>query len=165
MRHILVLAIGLSAATARADEWAVGLRASAEHLTPDGDPDGFDVGGGGVLVRWRFWPHWGLEAALESVRSETLRMDSLLVKIDLHLTPLSAWDAYVFVGAGGGNAYPAHAAEFKQSVVQLGVGLERRWEHLGIGAELAAVGRERKDVDPPAKAGGGQISAVVGWYF
>src|SRR5262249_22617133 len=132
MRSLVLLAVvSLWALSARADEWALGLRATAEHVAADGDPEGFDLGAGSALVRWRFWPHWGVEAALETARGEHLEIDSLVVTVALHLTPQSFWDWYLFLGAGGGSGHTTGGPEWKQSVIRLGAGLERRWEHVG----------------------------------
>jgi hypothetical protein len=188
MRPPLALAVLLLPVGARAQEWAVGLRASAEHVAAsdhDGD-EGVGMGGGGLLVRWRFWPHWGVEAALESCRGTRAdgayerRSDSLVLTAALHLTPRSRWDWYLFLGLGGATDHVtlrgADGAtveqQFKESVLRLGVGLERRWEHIGIGAELAGIGMTREDQDQaqpkdavPARSGGGQLSVVFGYYF
>ncbi len=188
MRLRVALALLLLPAGAGAQEWAVGVRASAEHVaaSDDSGDEGVGMGGGGLLVRWRFWPHWGVEAALESCRGTRAdgayerRSDALVLTAALHLTPGSAWDWYLFLGVGGATDHVTLrgadgvtvAQDFKESLVRIGVGLERRWEHIGLGAEVAGIGMARDDKDQaqpldavPAKSGGGQLSLVFSYYF
>ena len=180
MRRLGVLAVLLWGVPAGADEWAVGVRAQAEKVasSDDGSDPGVDLGGAELLVRWRFWPHWGLEVALGSVRGSgpgyDRRSDAIIVTGALHLTPGHPWDAYLFLGIGGATDHITAGGgerEFKETELRLGAGLEWRWEHVGLGAELAGIGMGRVDkdqampLDPvPAKSGGVQLSVVLGYY-
>jgi hypothetical protein len=176
----LAIVLLLVSGTAGADEFAFGIRAQAEKVTASDAPDttGVELSGGELLVRWRFWPHWGLEASLGSVSGSTpgydRRSESVLLTGQLHLTPGHLYDLYLFLGIGGEADHitsGAYVGAFKESEMRLGAGLEWRWEHVGVGAELAGIGLGRIDkdrampLDPvPAKSGGVALSVVVGYY-
>src|SRR5262245_61245235 len=107
MRRFLVMGALLVGLSALGDELGVGIRAQTEKVgnsDAGGDP-GVGLAGGELLVRWRFWPHWGLEGSLGSVSGSgpgyDRRTDTLLVTGALHLTPGHPWDVYLFLGIGG----------------------------------------------------------------
>ncbi len=174
-------------ATAAADEWGVGLRATGERVDPKDDaPNGIGMGGGGLYVRWRISRRFGLELGLDGVSGKLAdgayerKTSSAQLAATFHLTPGSRWDLYLLLGVGGAtdkvtftDATGAQMEqEFKETLLRVGGGLEYRWEHLGIGAEVAAVGYARNDSDQvvagdavPKEAGGGQWTVAVSWYF
>jgi hypothetical protein len=186
MKAVLLVAV-LLPATALADEWGVGLRATGERVDPKDDgPNGIGMGGGGLLVRWRISRRFGLELGVDGVTGKLAdgaferKTSSAQLAATFHLTPGSRWDFYLLLGVGGATDrvtfVDASGAEmeqeFKETVLRLGGGLEYRWEHLGIGAEVAAVGMARNDSDAalagdavPRESGGGQWSVVATYYF
>jgi hypothetical protein len=144
------------------------------------------MAGLGIVGRWRISRRFGLELGLDGVSGKLAdgayerKTSSLQLAATFHLTPGSRWDLYLLLGLGAVTdkvsfvdaTGAAMEVELKETMVRLGGGLEYRWEHLGIGAELAAIGFARDDEDAaqpadavPRRSGGGQFSLVVGYYF
>ncbi|MCB9561585.1 MAG: hypothetical protein H6709_09485 [Kofleriaceae bacterium] len=142
--------------------WGVSLRLGSLTLHPDASPDATtDYGGGGVQVRYRLGARWELEVTSDGYsqpedqdRSQVLSLATLGARF--HLTPYRRWDWYLLAGVGGAREVsrdmaPADAPA--QGVVALGGGVERRFGHFGISAELRAVGVAAPD--------GGDVAAPV----
>jgi hypothetical protein len=180
-------------------KWGLGLRMTSMTLAPESNPDAeTQYGGGGVQLRYRVAPHWQLELALDHVQEQlengemgTRQLDSAVLAAQYHFRPYARWDWYAMLGVGGiGDGDPEISDEQRKASQQgqfaLGVGLERRWNHLGVGAELRAVGvspREAKDApamtEPVRPTGstvptqpaedegtsGGQLSIAATYYF
>jgi hypothetical protein len=177
---ILTLA---GAGVARAEHrWGVGLRGSAQKISGEGDAPGHEVqlAGGGLQGRWRMTPRFGLELTLEGfggAKGEAFQREGGAIGLSgmLHLTVDGPWDLYLLLGAGTRTDTVKLAeteAEFKQTFVAAGVGLEYLWTHFGVGAELRAVAYHREDAedagpsDPiPAKAAGAQLTITATYYF
>jgi len=186
MKSFLLVAI-LFPALAVADEWGLGLRATGEQVqSHDDGSDAIGMAGGGLLVRWRLSERWGLELDLDGMSGKLAggaferKTSALGLTGSFHLTPGSRWDLYLLLGIGGVSDKVTFEdvmgqsveQEFKETEVRLGVGLEYRWRHIGLGAEVAAVGLARNDGDAavagdavPKTSGGGQWSLVFGYYF
>lgn len=178
--------------------WGIGLRMTSLTLAPENNPDAeTEYSGGGLQVRYRLAPRWQLELALDHLTERledgemgTRQLQSATLAAQYHFRPYNRWDWYALVGIGGtGNGDPEISDEEREASqmghVQLGVGLERRWNHLAIGAEFRAVGmapREEEDVpatDPVRPTGmtvptqeidgggisGGQLSIAATYYF
>jgi len=186
MKFLLLCAVLLPSA-ALADEWGLGLRAVSQRVDPEGGGgNGIDLGGGGVLVRWRLGERLSLEVGLDGVHGQLgggaydRRTTSLSLAGIVHLTPGSPWNLYVVGGLGtvtdrvtfidaGGND---DAVELKEGLVRLGGGLEHRWQHIGVGIEASVIGLWRTDDDAgfpsdlvPHKSGGGQLGLQAAYYF
>ncbi|HUQ02502.1 MAG TPA: outer membrane beta-barrel protein [Kofleriaceae bacterium] len=179
-------------------KWGIGLRMTSLTLAPESNPDAeTQYGGGGLQLRYRLAPRWQLELALDHVQEQledgtmgTRQLDSATLAAQYHFRPYNRWDWYAMVGIGGtSNGDPEISDEEREASsvghVALGVGLERRWNHLAIGAELRAVGiaprEEAKDVpqtDPVRPTGmtvpgvaenegasGGQLTIAATYYF
>ena len=183
-----VLCSLLLPAIASAGEWGVGLRASGERISRGGPDDAarIDMGGGALLVRWRISELFGVEVGLGGMSGKLAggayerKMGALDLTATLHLNPRSRWDFYLLAGLGAVTDKVDFVdvdgvsveQEFKETEVRLGLGLEYRFRHLGLGVEAAAIGRVRNDADKaldgdaiPKDSGGGQVSLVVGYYF
>lgn len=178
--------------------WGIGLRMTSLTLAPESNPDAeTEYSGGGLQVRYRLAPRWQLELALDHVTERledgemgTRQLQSATLAAQYHFRPYNRWDWYALVGIGGtGNGDPEISDEEREASqmghVHLGVGLERRFRHLAIGAELRAVGiapREEENVlepDPVRPTGmtvptqeinaegisGGQLSIAATYYF
>lgn len=179
-------------------KWGVGLRVSSVTLAPERSPDAeTEYGGGGLQVRYRLAPRWQLELAFEHVHEKlengdmgTRQLQSATLAAQYHFRPYARWDWYALVGIGGtANGDPEISDEEREASsvghVHLGVGLERRFRHLAIGAELRAVGmgpREDEDVAQPEPVrptgmtvptseidaegtSGGQLTIAATYYF
>ena len=183
-----VLCALLVPTVASADEWGLGLRATGEHVARGGsdDADGMDLGGGALLLRWRMSDVFGLELGVGGTRGKRAggaferKTGAADLTAMFHLNPRSRWDFYLLAGLGAVTETVDFVdvdgisveQEFKETEVRLGLGLEYRLRHLGLGAEAAAIGRVRNDADHaldgdaiPKDSGGVQLSLVVGYYF
>jgi hypothetical protein len=180
-------------------KWGIGLRVTSLTLAPESNPDAeTEYGGGGLQLRYRLAPRWQLELAVDHVNEKledgtmgTRQLDSVTLAAQYHFRPYHRWDWYAMVGIGGtANGDPDISDEEREASsvghFALGVGLERRWTHLAIGAELRAVGlapREDAQDAPQTEpvrptgmtvptqeivsegASGGQLSIAATYYF
>lgn len=179
-------------------KWGIGLRVTSMTLAPESNPEAeTEYGGGGLQVRYRLAPRWQLELALDHVTERledgqmgTRQLQSATLAAQYHFRPYARWDWYALVGIGGtANGDPEISDEEREASsvghVHLGVGVERRFRHLAIGAELRAVGigpREDEDVpqtEPVRPTGmtvptaeidaegssGGQLTIAATYYF
>jgi hypothetical protein len=140
MKTLCLFFLLLLPTTAIADEWGVGLRALSERVNPsDGiGGAGIDMGGAGLLLRWRISSFFGLELGIDGVRGEidgTERKTSTAsLAATFHLNPQSRWDIYLLAGVGAGTDKISFAddsgmqieEELKESLVRVGAGLEFR---------------------------------------
>jgi len=188
MKALVLCALVLPAAVAHADEWGLGLRATGERVDPhdDATAQGIGMGGGGLLIRWRISGLFGLELALDGFDGKLAdgaferKTSSLGLTAQFHLTPGSRWDFYLLAGLAAVDDKVSFRdangdqmdQEFKETEARLGAGLEYRWAHIGLGAEVAAVALARNDGDDaligdavPKESGGGQLSVVFTYYF
>jgi len=183
MKMLALVFVLLVPATAMADEWGLGLRALSERVNPsDGGPGGIDMGGAGILVRWRISALVGLELGIDGVHGQLDGYDrktsSATLAATVHLNPESRWDIYLLAGIGGATdkitAVDADGMtvedELKETLLRVGGGVEFRWEHIGVGAELAGVAFFLQNPETssglvPSKSGGGQLSLFGTFYF
>lgn len=182
----------------RLPTWGIGLRATSLALAPESTPDAeTQYGGGGLQLRYRLAPRWQLELSVDHVRERledggegTRQLESVTLAALYHLRPHARWDWYLLAGIGGtGDGDPDASDEAREASqmghVHLGVGLERRFGHLGVGAELRAVGMAPAEHDhddapaqpssaaamtvpsaaPEAGVSGGQFSIAATYYF
>ena len=155
----------LHTSTSQVDHrWGIGLRMTSQGLSNESDAeDNLHLGGGGLQVRWRFAPRWGVELTMEGLRADLYdgayqrELENSTVAVSYHWTPYSRWDWSVLAGIGGTDDTVIYRrsdgtmAEETASEVNfmLGIGLERRWTHIGVGIELRAVGYARTDEEEP----------------
>lgn len=134
-------------------KWGIGLYMTSLTLAPESNPDAeTEYSGGGLLVRYRLAPRWQLELAFDHVTERlengemgTRQLQSATLAAQYHFRPYNRWDWYALVGIGGtANGDPEISDQEREASsvghFHLGVGLERRFRHLAIGAELRAVG-------------------------
>jgi hypothetical protein len=187
MSALLFVVGSVAGSAASAGEWGLGLRATGEHVARTSDEKGgIDMGGGALLVRWRMSGFFGLELSLGGTSGKQAggaferKTGAADLTAMFHLSPGSRWDFYLLAGIGAVtdkvNFIDASGVsaeqEFKETQGRLGLGLEYRFPHLGLGLEAAAVGRVRNDADHaldadavPKESGGAQVNLVVGYYF
>jgi hypothetical protein len=161
--------------------WGIGLRATGMGLQSSANPDvDHELSGAGVQIRYRINVRWGVELAVEGLRTKASedagdrrlpggggayerRLRPTTLSAHLHLSPHSVWSWYLIGGIGATHDHVTFRradgataeAEFQHGHIHLGLGLERRLGNLGLGAELRATGMSRADdkLDGPAYAG------------
>jgi hypothetical protein len=183
--------------TDRARRFGVGLHlaslAIASRDNPDAEPT--HLGGGGIQLRYQVTRRWELELGFATLREQDAEgmpigpvIHTGTVGALYHMRPGRRWDWYLLGAIGG-----MHVGEHRdrdtnpgRAMGQLGIGVERRWRRLGIGAELRAVGiapdqtavaqgattpAARTEAPPPPTEderrgdGGAQFSLAATYYF
>ncbi len=179
--------------------WGIGLRATSLALHPDGDPDArSEYAGGGLQLRWRLSARWELEGLVEGLREQLgdgvegdRQLNAVTLAARYHLRPYSRWDWYLLAGLGATTETtvdgPSPAVLGESGHVHLGAGVERRFGHFGIAAELRMVGMGPTEAtdDAPAEPmrgaavppdamsgadagegrGGGQLTLAATYHF
>jgi hypothetical protein len=142
-----------------ADRWAVGLSIGGVTMAPDSAPDQktqFDVGE--LALRFRATPHLELELAVgggNEKLSDGTKGDNQVTLAALALRYRFAiesdWNWWIMGGLGQAVMDSKNVTDGMQidadtrPMAELGVGLEHRWDHFALQAELKAVGMgERK---------------------
>ena len=141
-------------------------------------------------------PRWGIglhlggmgvesEAELEGPGGLTRSSGAIVLGGMFHINPDSRWLWSVLAGVGGTrdriwfekDGERETQAEFASGLFRVGVGVERRFDSVGIAAQLYGVGLERNDeeLDGPAYVGregpvperssGGLFQIVGNYYF
>lgn len=141
-----------------ADRWAVGLSIGGFSVSPDVAPDQqskFDVGE--LALRFRATPHLELELAIgggneklsDGSQGDTqVTMAALALRYRFAIE--SDWNWWIMGGLGsavidGSQATSMQIDADTRPLGELGIGLEHRWDHFALQAELKAVGMgERK---------------------
>jgi hypothetical protein len=191
--------------TVMSRRWAVGLSLGSMSLAPDGRPDektAFAIGE--LALRFRATRHFELELAAGGGRERHDDQDgdrsvsAVMLAARWRFLPEHAWNVYVTGGIGGASVNRHDATDQErndatQPLAMLGVGVERRFRHFALQAELRAVGMGNKDhgdsamardaatgappematttttTTPPAaadeKRGGGSFSIGASYYF
>ena len=185
-----------------ANRWAVGLSFGHMSIAPKATPDDkTEFGVGELSLRFRATLHLELEAAFAGGRQQLgdntqgdLQFNSGMIDLRYRFAPEQRWNWWLMGGLGGMSVarYDATDAERKaveKPMVQLGIGLERRFHHFAIDAELRAIGVGEKQQDqstpvmatagtspstmtpPPSSApmpqgqSGGQLTIGASYYF
>jgi hypothetical protein len=149
-----------------ANRWAVGLSVGSMSLAPEGTPDdktAFAVGE--LALRFRATPHLELLLSAGGGREQTsggmqgdLEVNTAAIAARWRFRPEAAWNWFVMGGIGGASVTRHDATQQErhdatQPLGMLGVGIERRFHHFALQAELRGVGlgASRKDApaDPP----------------
>ncbi len=137
------------AAAPELPRWSVGLDLSSISLADKNTPDQkTEWGGGGLQLGFRLFPHWELGVDLTGATEKRAdgndgrRLMLPMLTAKWHPAPYARWDFYVLGGVGGAAIYDASEKDPKsdRASAALGVGVERRFGHLGISAELRALG-------------------------
>ncbi|MEO9182077.1 MAG: hypothetical protein ABI467_01245 [Kofleriaceae bacterium] len=154
-----------------ADRWAVGLSLGGFSISPDSAPDQqtqFDVGE--LALRFRATPHLELELAVGG-GAETLSDGSQgdtqvsmgVLALRYRFAIESDWNWWLMGGVGEGVIDSKNVTDGAQldadtrPLGELGVGLEHRWDHFALQAELEAVGmgQRKGGYDQPVAVDGG----------
>lgn len=173
-----------------ANRWAVGLSVGSLTLAPEGAPDDRTTFGVGELaLRFRVTPHLELEAVAggghERIGDRDGARDVSVVALAARyrFRPEAAWNWYVMAGLGGAAVTERDASHDEvdaqtQPLAMIGGGVERRFRHLAIQAELRAVGLGERTQDDtmarsevmapmatPGAKSGGAATIGVSYYF
>jgi hypothetical protein len=178
-----------------ANRWSIGFSVGGMSLAPKGSPDestGFAFGE--LALRYRLTRHLELELSAGGGRERTADdMDGDLSIAEAALSarwrffPEKAWNLFAMGGIGGASLVRHDATDQERSDAtqpfgMLGVGVERRFSHLALQAELRAVvlGKNHADDDDPAfenaamsssstsdpiERGGASLSVGLSYYF
>lgn len=175
------------------DRWAIALSIGSMSLAPRDLPDDqtqFAVGE--LALRFRIVPRFELELTAGGGRERTsdnmdgeLEVNTAMLAGRIRFNPEGAWNWFLTGGLGGASVTRHDATrqerdDATQPMGMIGVGVEHRWTHLALQAELRAValGKQntaRADAVPaamtvgPAPAAaersGGSLSIGLGYYF
>lgn len=178
--------------------WGIGAHASGVGLSAS-DAEGdearsFELGGGGIQLRYRLNWRWSFEAEIDGVSGQledngpTRRSSGLGLAAIFHINPYQAWTWHVLAGFGGGrddirflefvDDKPMRGeVSFSHGMFQLGGGVERRFRKFGVGIELRLLGMTRNDDDldgpafegmdepAPREESGGRFNLYANYYF
>jgi hypothetical protein len=135
-----------------ANRLGVGLHVASLAIANREDPEAepTHLGGGGLQVRYRLNRRWELELGFTALREtdedgEVLdgpEIHAATVGALFHMRPGRRWDWYLLGAIGGIHVGDRRDDDHDKgrAMAQLGIGIERRWNHLSIAAELRAVG-------------------------
>jgi hypothetical protein len=149
-----------------ANRWSIGLSLGSMSLAPEGAPDDQTAFALGELaLRFRATPHLELELSAGGGRERTaddqdgeLQVNTAAIAARYRFRPEAAWNWFVMAGIGGASvthhdATQQERSDATQPLGMLGIGIERRFHHLALQAELRGVGlgKARQDaaVEPP----------------
>jgi hypothetical protein len=158
----------------------IGLHMASLSLDDHSGADPTQYGGGGLIVSYRVSRRWELALSMDGYQSDgKADLHSGLIEARFHMMPHQRWDWYLLAGLGGLHEDTAGDGT-DRGQMQLGVGVQRRFEHLSLSAELRAVGVgpienaaemppiERTEPAPmmgDGKLGGGQFTLGAMYYF
>ena len=178
-----------------ANRWSVGLSAGGMSLKPDGSNDTTSFGVGELAVRFRATPHLELEVSAGGGREQLdngmegkLEVATFAGALRYHINPYDSWNWFVMGGVGAA-AVTFHDASDQQRkdathpMGMLGIGVERRFNHFALQAELRGIGIADKKTDHEMaavslpgggepttnaanmKQSGGELTIGGSWYF
>lgn len=187
------------AETAPEEPWeshrfGLGVRLGGTSISTNYSVDPEEYSTAGLAARYRVSRRWELELAIDHGQLDNgdgtmgpAEFSAGTISALLHLRPQARWDWYLLGGLGASERRPYAESDWadERSHVALGVGLERRFEHLVIGIELRGLAQETTEeaaVKPvPVQegglihdhrtdtehmgAGGGQATLHAAWYF
>jgi hypothetical protein len=157
-----------------ANRWAIGLSVGSMSLAPKSSPDdktAFAVGE--LALRFRATPHLELELTAGGGREQTsdgmqgdLEVNTAVIAARWRFRPEAAWNWFVMGGIGGASitrhdATKQERSDATQPLGMLGIGLERRFRHFALQAELRGVGLGTSKKDAPADPPVAQPPATV----
>lgn len=166
--------------------WGLGLHLQSMTVADPAamDDAGTHYGGAGLQVRYRLSPRWQLELAAGHVTEQDVdeavarHLDTVALSALYHLRPYARWDLYLVAGLGAtSDGDPDATDEAREASrtgdVQLGVGVERRFGRIGLGAELRAVFQAERETDDAARMttgddqrrGAGKLALGATYYF
>jgi opacity protein-like surface antigen len=144
-----------------ANRWSVGLSVGSMSLAPDSTPDAttqFAVGE--LALRFRATPHLELELSAGGGREQTaegkdgdLEVNTAALVARYRFRPEAAWNWFLMGGVGGVSVTRHDATQQERSdatrpLGMFGIGVERRFRHFAVQAELRGFGLGKRTQDP-----------------
>jgi hypothetical protein len=136
-----------------ADRWAIGLSIGALGIAPDSTPAStanFDLGE--LSLRFRMTPHLELEGALGGGHmtyadgsQSTMKLQTAALSLRYRFAVERNWNWWLMGGFGiaamvDDSATQEQTNQATRALGQFGLGLEHRWNHFALQAELKGVG-------------------------
>lgn len=175
--------------------WSVGVHLGGLGVVSARDEDAknqTEMGLVGVQLRYRLHRRWELELDVSAMGGElpgpgdTRRTSgAVIVGGMFHINPDSPWLCSVLFGVGGvrdlvwyekDGDYETQA-EFIEGLGRVGFGVERRFDRVGVAAQLYGIGMVREDEEldgpdyigrdgpVPEESSGGLFQLVASYYF
>jgi opacity protein-like surface antigen len=145
------------------NRWAVGLSLGSMSLAPDGQTDSkTSFGVGELALRFRATPHLELELSAGGGREQRddnqqgdLEVNTVALAARYRFNPDGAWNWFAMAGLGAASVTFHDATQQERDdathpLAMLGVGVERRFHHFALQAELRAIGIGEKHHSDPA---------------
>ncbi|MBA3499076.1 MAG: hypothetical protein M4D80_12055 [Myxococcota bacterium] len=176
-----------------ADRFAVNLNLGGFSVAPEDAPEGSETNFSLAELQLRFRATRRLEILLafaggrqqlDNEEEGDLAMDQVTLGLRFNFRPAHHWNWYLMAGFGSTLIAPHDTPEeFREDMRRghavFGIGLEHRWQHFALSAELRGVAVEKKEdmyetlpVDgAPAtlmdgrELGGGQFTIGGSYYF
>ncbi len=175
--------------------WSIGVHLGGLGVVSTRDPDAGDeteMGLVGVQLRYRLHRRWELELDVSAMGGElsgpgdTRRASGAVILGGMfHINPDSPWLCSVLFGVGAVRDVIWYEkdgefetqAEFVEGLGRIGFGVERRFDRLGVAAQLYGIGmvRDEEELDGPDYIGrdgpvpeessGGLFQLVASYYF
>ena len=165
-----------------ADRWSVGLGIGSVGLhAPDTSASTYSIGE--LALRFRLAPHFELEATLGGGNSSdggTTSIGMATLGARYIFQPRADWNVWVMgaLGALAINDDPQDSSsQVNRAVVEAGMGIERRFAHFALQAEIRAIAASApKQTDdatartdtmttPAGTLAGGELTLGASWYF
>jgi opacity protein-like surface antigen len=148
------------------NRWSVGLSLGSMGLAAKSTPDAstsFAVGE--LAIRFRATPHLELELAVGGGRQHDNGVDGDLevntgaIALRYRFMPYRKWNVYALAGIGGASVVSHEATDQERHdatrpMFELGVGVERRFAHFALAAELRGVSLGDTKAESDAMSGG-----------
>lgn len=175
--------------------WSIGAHLGGMGVVSARDEDaenGTGMGLVGVQLRYRLHRRWELELDVSAMGGElpgpgdTRRTSGAVILGGMfHINPDSSWLCSVLFGVGGvrdliwyeKDGDHETQAEFVEGLGRIGFGVERRFDRLGVAAQLYGIGMARDDEEldgpdyigrdgpVPEESSGGLFQLVASYYF
>lgn len=154
-----------------ANRWSIGLALGQSTITNAMSPDAkTDFAIGELTLRYRLRPEWEAEVSLgggNEKLSDGTQGDRMLTSATIglryHFRPADPWNWFLLAGVGGSAVASSTASDADRNAatrphVQVGAGIEHRWTHFALQAEvrLTAMGEPQGYGDtstPPVLVG------------
>jgi hypothetical protein len=137
-----------------ADRWAVGLSLGSLSLHPQ-DTDSTSYSVGELSLRFRATLHLELEATFGGGKSgdSSTEVDVGTIGLRYRFMPRADWNWWLMGAVGALSVAAPDAAQMTRSdasrgVAELGIGLERRFGHFALQAELTAIAAGEPKTEP-----------------
>jgi opacity protein-like surface antigen len=155
-----------------ANRWSIGVSVGSLGVAPNGSPQNrSDFAVGEVELRFRATPHLELEVASASGQDPNdehpsyLRLNAVTLAARYRFMPEATWNWFVMGGVGAAaiavhDATDQERRDATQALGMVGIGVERRFDHLALQAELRGISLGRRTSTTAADMSGTTTSAM-----